>query len=134
MTGRRLIGYPPLDHILAALPSPTAAEAAAADLRTAGFDADAVTVLAGEESAARFDGRGRRHGLAGRLYRLVQLAQIDAAPDFGRYEEALRAGGAVVAVGEPDPARRRAVRSILRGRGASFVNFYGRFFTEMLDP
>ena len=133
MTERRLIGYP-LDDLLAALPSPAAAEAAAADLRVAGFEADAVRVLAGEDAAARFDGRGRRHGLSGRLYRLAQLAQMDAAPDFGRYEEALRGGGAVVALREPDPGRRRPARSIPRCQSASFVNLYGRFFTETFDP
>ena len=47
-----------------------------------------------------------------------------------------RAGltGFRVAVKETDPVRRRAVRSILRSHGAHFTNFYGRFFTETLDP
>ncbi len=30
--------------------------------------------------------------------------------------------------------RRKTIRAILRARGAHFTNFYGRFFTETLDP
>ena len=116
------------------LPSPAAADAAIAELERAGIGPDAIRVLVGEEAALRIDGRGTHHGLVARLYRLVQFTQMDQAPDFRRYEREARRGHPVVAVKETDPARRQAIRSILRGRGAHFTNFYGRFFTETLDP
>ena len=88
----------------------------------------------GEEAALRIDGRGTHHGLAARLYRLIQFTQMDQAPDFRRYELEARRGHPVIAVKETDPARRRTIRTILQRHGAHFTNFYGRFFTETLDP
>ncbi len=128
-----LLGYP-TDHLMGVLPSPPAAAAAVADLEAAGFRRDAIRVLVGEDAALRIDGRGTHHGLAARLYRLVQFTQMDQAPDFRRYELEARRGHPVMAIRETDPARRRAIRAILRARGAHFTNFYGRFFTETLDP
>ncbi len=128
-----LLGYP-TDHLMGVLPSPAAADAAIADLVAAGFDRGAVRVLVGEEAALRIDGRGTHHGLVARLYRLVQFTQMDQAPDFRRYELEARRGHPVMAVKETDAARRRELRAILRRHGAHFTNFYGRLFTETLDP
>ncbi len=116
------------------LPSSSAAEAAVAELEGAGISPAAVHVLVGEEAAIRIDGRGKHHGLAARLYRLIQFTQMDQAPDFRRYELEARRGHPVIAVKETDPARRRTIRTILRRHGAHFTNFYGRLFTETLDP
>jgi hypothetical protein len=128
-----LLGYP-TDHLLGVLPSPAAADAAIAELEHAGVASDAIRILVGEEAALRIDGRGTHHGLVARLYRLIQFTQMDQAPDFRRYEREARRGHPIVAVKETDPARRTAIRAILRARGAHFTNFYGRFFTETLDP
>jgi hypothetical protein len=128
-----LLGYP-TDHLLGVLPSPAAADAAVAELVATGFERDAIRLLVGEEAALRIDGRGTHHGLVARLYRLVQFTQMDQAPDFRRYELEARRGHPVIAVKETDPARRRELRVILRRHGAHFTNFYGRLFTETLDP
>ncbi len=128
-----LLGYP-TDHLMSVLPSPAAASAATAELEAAGFDPGAIRVLVGEDAAARIDGRGTHHGLVARLYRLIQFTQMDQAPDFRRYELEARRGHPVIAVKEPDAARRKTIRAILRGRGAHFTNFYGRFSTETIDP
>jgi len=128
-----LLGYP-TDHMMGILPSPAAADAAVVELGRAGIDRGAIRVLVGEAAGARIDGRGTHHGIVARLYRLVQFTQMDQAPDFRRYELEARRGHPVIAVKETDPARRRAIRAILRLHGAHFTNFYGRFFTETLDP
>ena len=128
-----LLGYP-TDHLMAILPSAVAADAAVSDLVGGGIAADAVRVLVGEDAALRIDGRGKHHGLMARIYRLVQFTQMDQAPDFRRYELEARRGHPVIAIRETSPDRRRIVRSILRGRGAHFINFYGRVYTETLDP
>jgi hypothetical protein len=128
-----LLGYP-TDHLMGVLPSPVAANAAIAELVRAGVSPVAVRVLVGEEAALRIDGRGTHHGIVARLYRLLQFTQMDQAPDFRRYEREARSGHPVVAVKETDPNRRTAIRAILRAHGAHFTNFYGRFFTETLDP
>jgi hypothetical protein len=128
-----LLGYP-TDHLMGVLPSPEAADAAIADLERSGIAPAAIRVLVGEEAALRIDGRGKHHGLAARLYRLLQFTQMDQAPDFRRYEVEARRGHPVIAVKETDPVRRKAIRAILRAHAAHFTNFYGRFFTETLDP
>lgn len=116
------------------LPSPAAAEAATAELERSGIAPGDIRVLVGEEAALRIDGRGTHHGVLARLYRLLQFTQMDQAPDFRRYEREARRGHPVVAVKETDPARRKVIRMVLRGHGGHFTNFYGRFFTETLDP
>ncbi len=116
------------------LASPAAAEEAVAELSGHGVAVDAIRILVGEDAALRIDGRGKHHGVMARIYRLVQFTQMDQAPDFRRYELEARRGHPVIAVRETDPARRRTVRAILRRHGAHFINFYGRFFTETLDP
>lgn len=128
-----LLGYP-TDHLLGILPSSAAAEEAVAALRAAGIAPDAIRVLVGEEAALRIDGRGTHHGIVARLYRLIQFTQMDQAPDFRRYELEARRGHPVIAVRETGPGRRTTIRAILRRHGGHFTNFYGRFFTETLDP
>jgi hypothetical protein len=128
-----LLGYP-TDYLMGVLPSSAASDAAIAELELAGIAPAAIRVLVGEEAALRIDGRGTHHGLVARLYRLLQFTQMDQAPDFRRYEREARRGHPVLAVKETDPARRTAIRAILRAHGAHFTNFYGRFFTETLDP
>jgi len=128
-----LLGYP-TDHLMGILPSRAAAEAAAAALVAAGEPHSAIRVLVGEDAALRIDGRGKHHGLAARLYRLIQFTQMDQAPDFRRYELEARRGHPVIAVRQTDPLRRRTIRALLRRHGAHFINFYGRYATETLDP
>ncbi len=116
------------------LPSPAAADAAVAELTGRGVSPAAIRVLVGEDAALRIDGRGKHHGLAARIYRLIQFTQMDQAPDFRRYELEARRGHPVIAIRETDPARRRTARAVLRLHGAHFTNFYGRYYTETLDP
>jgi hypothetical protein len=116
------------------LPSPAAADGAVAELTGRGVPPGAIRVLVGEDAALRIDGRGKHHGLAARIYRLIQFTQMDQAPDFRRYELEARRGNPVIAVRETDPARRRTIRATLRRHGAHFTNFYGRYYTETLDP
>jgi hypothetical protein len=128
-----LLGYP-TDHLMAVLPSSAAADAAVDELERSGVAAGAIHVLVGPDAALQIDGRGTHHGVVARLYRLIQFTQMDQAPDFRRYELEARRGHPVIAVRETDRARRTTIRAILRRRGAHFVNFYGRFATETLDP
>jgi hypothetical protein len=128
-----LLGYP-TDHLMGILHSPAAADAAVAELIGRGVVRDAIRVLVGEDAALRIDGRGKHHGLVARIYRLIQFTQMDQAPDFRRYELEARRGHPVIAVRETDPLRRSTIRAVLRGHGAHFTNFYGRYFTETLDP
>ena len=128
----RFIAYPNR-AVVAVVDDPSQAEAAAADLRTAGFDDDTVTVLQGPEVADRIDGMGRAHGIGSRLRRLLAFTVMDQLPDFVLYERALRDGRSVLIVRAPGDADKRRAHDILRKRGGHFSNYYGRFATEELD-
>ena len=125
----RFIAYPNR-AVVAVVDDPAEAQTATAELRAAGFDDDAVTVLQGPAGADRFDGMGRAHGLGSRLRRLLAFTVMDQLPDFVLYERALRDGRSVVIVRAPGDADKRRAHDILRARGGHFMNYYGRFATE----
>ena len=128
----RFIAYPDR-AVVAVVDDPAEAEAATMDLRAAGFDDDAITVLQGPAGADRIDGMGRAHGLGSRLRRLLAFTVMDQLPDFVLYERALRDGRSVLIVRAPGDADKRRAHDILRARGGHFSNYYGRFATEELD-
>jgi hypothetical protein len=128
----RFIAYPNR-AVVAVVDDPSAAEAAVAELRSAGFDDDAITILQGPAGADRIDGMGRAHGLGSRLRRLLAFTVMDQLPDFVLYERALRDGRSVVIVRAPGDADKRRAHQTLRKHGGHFMNYYGRFATEELD-
>src|SRR5262245_61084371 len=125
----RFIGYP-TDSLLGVVDSGATAAQVAAALKAAGVPDRHITVMRGDESAARFDPTGAIHGLVTRIRRLVSLTVMDQLPDMAWYEAAIRGGSAVVMVQvKGDEPKAEAIR-ILRDHGAHFVNYYGRFATE----
>jgi hypothetical protein len=123
------IGYP-TDRLLAAFRDPTAAAGAAAALVADGVASKDVTILRGEEGAARLDGTGATHGAVGRTRRLVSFTLMDQLPDLAWYEASVRDGGAVVMVRVRGDERKRAAIALVREHGGHFLNYYGRFATE----
>ena len=128
----RFIAYPDR-AVVAVVDDPTAAEAAAAELLSAGFTDDAVTMLRGPAGADRIDGMGRAHGLGSRIRRLLAFTVMDQLPDFVLYERALRDGRSVLIVRAPGDADKRRAHDILHKHHGHFANYYGRFATEELD-
>ena len=125
----RFIGYP-TDSLLAVLPDPDRAAAAAAAIKATGVPDRDITVLRGDEGASRFDPTGAVHGLIARLRRIVSFTVMDQLPDMAWYDAAIRAGQAVVMVRlRGDDRKAEAVR-IVREHGGHFINYYGRFATE----
>jgi hypothetical protein len=99
-----------------------------------GVDPDAITLLRGEEGAARLDARGEATGVLGRLRQALSFTMVDQMPDFLLYEAALLDGRAVLAVAIGSDRVKGDVVEHLRAVGAHFINFYARFATEELDP
>ena len=127
----RFIGYP-VDRMLAALTDVAKAAEAAAALRAIGIPDRDLTILRGDEGAARLDGSGAVNGPIARLRRLVSFTLMDQLPDFTQYEQAVRDGGAVVMVRVRGDRMKRAALDAPRPRG-HFINYYGRFATEELE-
>jgi hypothetical protein len=120
--------------MMAVIDDPPSAAAALAELRATGILTHDLEILRGPEGADRVDGTGDVKGGLGRIRRWVDFTLMDQLVDFATYEFALRDGRAVVMVRVEGDTRKRAVLDVLRRHGAHFVNYYGRFATEELDP
>jgi hypothetical protein len=131
-TPARFIGYP-VDRMLAAFSDAARAAEAAAALRAMGLADRHITILRGDEGAARLDGSGEANGPVARLRRLVSFTVMDQLPDFASYERAVRDGGAVLMVRVRGDRMKRVALDAIRARGGHFVNYYGRFATEELE-
>ena len=121
-------------HLFGVVDDPVNAPRLIAALTQSGVDPGAVTLLRGDEGAARLDARGETTGVLGRLRQALSFTMVDQMPDFILYEAALRDGRAVVGVlVSSDEVKRDAVRH-MRRLDAHFINYYARFATEELDP
>jgi hypothetical protein len=127
----RFIGYP-TDSLIAVLPDPEAATAAAAAARAAGIPDRDLTILRGDEGADRLDGTGAVNGVIARLRRLVSFTLMDQLVDMAIYEQAVREGQVVLMV-KARGVHKTAAIDIARRNGGHFINYYGRFATEELE-
>ena len=127
--GGRFIGYP-VDRMLGAFRDASAAAEAASAVRGLGIVDRDITVLRGDEGANRLDGSGAANGIAARFRRILDFTLMDQLVDFAHYEQAVRAGGAVVMVKVRGDLRKSAVAAALTSNGGHFLNYYGRFATE----
>jgi hypothetical protein len=119
-------------RLLAVFDGRAEAEAAADALMAGGFDRSKVELLEGPDDASTFDASGRRRGLRGRLYRIVESSWADQAPDFAWYEAAVREGRVVLSVRVRGQRRLRAASEIVLAHGGHFVNHFGWFETQEL--
>ena len=119
-------------RLLAVFDTRAEAEAAANALATAGFDRSTIELFEGPDDATAFDASGRRRGLRGRLFRLIEFSWADQAPDFAWYEAAVREGHIVISVPVRGQAAVREVAEVLMSHGAHFVNHFGWFETQEL--
>jgi hypothetical protein len=120
----------PYDRVKALMDSPDDVVAAIDELVEAGFERDQIFVLCGPRGAERLDVSGRHHGLAGRVYRVVEK--------LGDVQDALRlsadhmnAGGFWLLV-PADDADKVTVAGILGNHGAHDMVHYGRYHHERL--
>ena len=128
----RFIGYP-VDRLLGAFRHAGGAAEAASAIRGLGIVDRDITVLRGEEGADRLDGSGAANGIGARVRRILDFTMMDQLVDFAHYEQAVRAGGAVVMVRVRGDERKAAVVAALQASGGHFLNYYGRFATEEIS-
>jgi hypothetical protein len=108
------------------------AEAAVDALVAAGFDRERIELFEGSVEAAAFDASGRRRGLRGRLFRIIEFSWADQAPDFAWYEAAVREGRVVLSVRVRGQHEVKAAADIVLANGGHFVNHFGWFETQEL--
>ena len=122
----------PEDRVLAFLDSPADVDSAIDDLVEKGFPRDEIFVLCGPKGAERLDVSGNRHGLRGRIYRLMEWLG-DEREVLRRAGEHLSRGGLVVTVpvGEVSKA---TVALALAAHGGHEMAHFGRGHWERLGP
>jgi hypothetical protein len=117
---------------MAVLDSADQVEAAHAALVAAGIDPAAIETFAGADAATAFDPSGARHGLLGRVYRILEFSWADQAPDFAWYEAAVREGRTVLSVRVRGQRRVAHVARIVEDHGGHFISHFGWFETQEL--
>ncbi|HXH20958.1 MAG TPA: hypothetical protein VNN10_02935 [Dehalococcoidia bacterium] len=122
----------PDNHVMAVIDGHQEAEAAAADLRTQGFES--TRLLRGDDITREVDPKAERStGIA----KAVKALQDHFSEEFNylaQYQEEARAGHDVVAVLVRDPEQADSVREILENHGARNVRFFGRLAITDMSP
>jgi CheY-like chemotaxis protein len=128
------IAYP-TNKVVGFIDDPGDAQAALSDLRAAGFTADEIEVLVGEEGAQRIDVDGGEHGVLAHMVRSILKALGDyEIPHAKRHEQELLAGHFGIGVTAKQEDRRKKARGILKSHNGHFINFYGTWTMENLEP
>lgn len=110
-------------------------QGALCDLKSAGFGPDDIRLLTGEAGARRIDIKGDEHGPLAHVVRSVQevLGSYEIE-HLTRYEQELLAGHFGIGVIARDAEDRGKVSKILKSHHGHFINFYGRWIMERLEP
>ena len=123
----------PTNKVVGIIDEPDDCKAALLDLRAAGFTADEVEVLTGEEGAHRVDPTGEEHGRLGRIVRWLQKFGDMEPVHVKRHEQELLAGHYGIGVIAKEPETREKVLKILKTHRGHFINFYGKWMIEALE-
>ena len=130
-TGRRTIGSA-VGRLIAVFDTEADVQSATTALVAAGVDRAAIETFAGPDAASAFDASGKRHGLVGRLYRIIEFSWADQAPDFAWYEAAVREGRIVMSLRVGGQRHVAHVARIVEEHGGHFINHFGWFETQEL--
>ena len=130
--------FDPTNKVVGSIDAANDVKDAMLDLTAAGFTAKEVELLTDEEGAARIGLSGEGHeGLVHvHVYDSTQKvpAFYDSPVIVRRVEQELRASHYLIGVVANDGEARERAREILKSHGGHFINFYGRFAAESLEP
>jgi hypothetical protein len=125
----------PTNKVVGIIDDPADAKAALRDLRAAGFTVDEIEVLTGEEGAHRIDVIGEEYGPLARFIRPFQKLLGDYEPvHVRRHEREFLAGHYGIGVTAKEPEAREKAHQILKSHNGHFINFYGQWAMEVLEP
>jgi hypothetical protein len=108
-------------------------EAARRDLLALGYTDDVVELYHGAEQAQRADEGHRGRGLRAWIAH-VRAVGGEEREYVERHKEALLAGHYLVGVQVADDTAKQTVRTLLKRHHAHFINFYGPWSIEELEP
>ena len=128
--------FDPTNKVVGSIDAASDAKVALRDLRVVGFAANEVELLTNDEGAAQIGMSGAGHEVVVHVFDSTQKvpAFYDAPVIVRRIEQELRAGHYLIGVVAKDGDARERLREILKSHGGHFINFYGRFAAESLEP
>ena len=128
--------FDPTNKVVGSIDAAGDAKDAMRDLTAAGFVTSEVELLTDQEGAARIDMSGDEAMAHVHIFDSTQKvpAFYDSPVIVRRVEEELRASHYLIGVVASDGEARERVREILKSHNGHFINFYGRFAAEGLEP
>ena len=130
--------FDPTNKVVGSIDAAGDAKDAMRDLTAAGFATSEVELLTDQEGAARIDMSGEGHEAMVHVHIFDSTQKVPAFYDspviVRRVEEELRASHYLIGVVAKDGEARERAREILKSHGGHFINFYGRFAAEGLEP
>jgi len=130
--------FDPMNKVVGSIDAAGDAKDAMRDLTAAGFATSEVELLTDQEGAARIDMSGEGNEAMVHVHIFDSTQKVPAFYDspviVRRVEEELRASHYLIGVVAKDEEARERAREILKSHGGHFINFYGRFAAEGLEP
>ena len=128
--------FDPTDKVVGIIDDANDAKHALRDLRAAGFTAEEVELLADEAGVQRIDLSDAEPDVFVHIFRSTQNvpAYYDAPGLLKRIENELMDGHYFIGVYPEDSTSRERARQILKSHSGHFINFYGRWAAQALEP
>ena len=128
--------FNPTDKVIGIIDDAGDAQAALRDLRGAGFRVEQLELLTNEEGAQRIELTGEEREVSVHIIGSSQKPQpyYDAPGLLKQIEQELKAGHYGIGIGPTDSEARERVHEILKSHGGHFINYYGRWMAEALEP
>ena len=128
--------FNPTNKVIGVIDNVGATRDALRDLIAAGFSKKEIALLTDEEAARQIGANDEARDVSVHIFRSTQKlpAFYDAPVIVRRLEQELRAGHHLIAAIAKDGETRERACGILKSHGGHFINFYGRWAAEALEP
>jgi hypothetical protein len=128
--------FDPTNKVVGSIDDAGDAKAGLSDLRAAGFTAAEVELVMDEEGARRIGMSDEGGEVLVHIFYPTQKvpAFYDAPVIARRVEQELVASHYLIGVTAKDKEARQRASNILKSHGGHFINFYGRWAAEALEP
>ena len=128
--------FDPMNKVIGVIDNPNDTEEALRDLIAVGFPGKEIALLTDEDEARRIRASNEWPEVSVHIFHSTQKlpAFYDAPVIVRRLEQELHAGHHLVGVIAKDSETRQRASGILKSHSGHFINFYGRWAAEALEP
>ena len=128
--------FDPTNMVIGVIDNADATKDALRDLIANGFSEKEIALLTDEEAAQRISANDEWSEVSVHIFRSTQKlpAFYDAPGIVRRLEQELLASHHLIGATAKDGETRERACGILKSHGGHFINFYGRWAAEALEP